>query len=136
MDNPLHKPAPDADFKAYMDYYMQRKGWSQQKLADAARLNQPYVSRLINGRISNLQIDTMVCLCLALQLSLQESCDLLSRVERAFSPASALHSAYQELIALYAHKPLDMQGESNMLNEADDFLKARKLPVLPNVYAY
>lgn len=119
-----------------MDYYMQRKGWSQQKLADAARLNQPYVSRLINGRISNLQIDTMVCLCLALQLSLQESCDLLSRVERAFSPASALHSAYQELIALYAHKPLDMQGESNMLNEADDFLKARKLPALPNVYAY
>ncbi len=119
-----------------MDYYMQRKGWSQQKLADAARLNQPYVSRLINGRINNLQIDTLVCLCLALQLTLQESRDLLSRVERAFSPASALHSAYQELITLYARKSLDIRGDSNMLNEADDFLKARKLPALPNVYAY
>ena len=104
---------------------MKRKNLSQNKLAEYARLNQPLLNKMINGRIYDMKIDTLVCVCLALQLSLDESIDLLARAERAFSPASELHRAYQYLI------------ENNIgLDDADEYLKSRKLPMLPNIYSY
>lgn len=87
----LKKPNKTASFKEYMEYYLDKKGWSQSQLAAAARLNQPYVNKLINGKVKDVSIKTMMCICLPLQLTVPETKDLLSRVQRAFSPALELH---------------------------------------------
>ena len=50
----LKKPNKTASFKEYMDYYLNKKGWSQSQLAMAARLNQPYVNKLINAKGINV----------------------------------------------------------------------------------
>ncbi len=97
MPERLAKPSKTASFKEYMEYYLERKNWSQNKLAIAARLNQSQVNKIINGTVYTVQVDTLVCLCLALQLNLDESKDLLARTERVFSPASTLHQTYQEV---------------------------------------
>lgn len=83
-----------------------------------------------------MQIDVLVCICLALQLNLEQTTDLLSRAERALSPASPTHRAYKVLIELYAAKPIDCAGDTTMLDEADRFLKERSIGALPNVLAY
>lgn len=128
----IRKPSKTASFKEYMEYYMNKKGWSQSKLSVCARLNQSHVNKIINGRITNIAIDTLVCLCLALQLNVAESKDLLSRAERAFSPASELHEAYQKLIAIYVFKVFEVEDEQ-MLDYADQYLEKRDFPTLPNV---
>lgn len=119
-----------------MEYYLKRKNWSQNRLAVCARLNQSQVNKIINGRIYAVPVDTLVCFCLALQLSMAESTDLMARAERDFSPALPLHSAYRELIHIYAAKETEYGENSNLLNEADEYLKSRKLPPLPNVNLY
>ena len=117
-----------------MEYYLERKNWSQNKLAIAARLNQSHVNKIINGTVYTVQVELLVCLCLALQLNLDESRDLLARAERAFSPASVLHQTYQELIQRDAERPLDCSDNVEVFDEADQILTARGLPVLPNCY--
>lgn len=87
----LKKPNKTASFKEYMNYYLNKKDWSQSQLAMAARLNQSYVNKLINGKVSDVSVDVMICICLPLQLTVSESKDLLSRVQRAFSTAVELH---------------------------------------------
>ena len=134
MPERLARPSKTASFKEYMEYYLERKNWSQNKLAIAARLNQSQVNKIINGTVYTVQVDTLVCLCLALQLNLDESKDLLARAERAFSPASILHRTYQELIRIYAERALDRSDNVEYLDEADHILTARRLPVLPNCY--
>lgn len=134
MPERLAKPSKTASFKEYMEYYLERKNWSQNKLAIAARLNQSQVNKIINGTVYTVQVDTLVCLCLALQLNLDESKDLLARAERAFSPTSILHRTYQELIRIYAERALDRSDNVELLDEADHILTARGLPVLPNCY--
>lgn len=128
----LKKPNKTASFKEYMDYYLNKKGWSQSQLAMAARLNQPYVNKLINGKVSDVSVDVMMCICLPLQLTVPESKDLLSRVQRAFSPALELHDYYQKLLAIYSY--LDFTGidERNILNNADEYLQKHGLPPLPS----
>ena len=98
----LSKPAVTASFEEYLKYYARRKGWSQSRLAVCARLNQSHINKIINGNVYNISVDVLTCISLALQLTLEESKDLLARTERAFSPASDQYQAYQELIAIYS----------------------------------
>ena len=132
----MRKPGKTASFKEYMEYYLKRKKWSQNRLAICARLNQSQINKIINGTVYTVQVDILVCICLALQLSLAESKALMARAERAFSPAVPLHTAYQELIQLYSEKETEYGVNSNMLIEADEYLKARRLPTLPDVNGY
>ena len=131
----LTKPCKTASFKEYITYYMQRKGWSQATLAGFARLNQSTVNKVINGNYYRTNFDIFICLFLALQLTVEESADLLSRAERAFSPASKLHDAYQKLIACYVWEKFDSTlPSSERLDRADDYLIKRGFPPLPNNY--
>lgn len=79
-------------------------------------------------------VDVLVCICLALQLSLPKSKDLLARAERAFSPAQPLHDAYQELVRIYEKKMpcAKREEESNFLLDADVYLRQKHLPPLTN----
>ena len=129
----LPKPSKTASFKEYIEYYVKRRGWSQSRLAVCARLNQSQVNKIMNERVNNISVDVLVCLCLALQLTVPESKDLLARAQRAFSPALPQHDAYQKLIAIYALKDFDGEGNSNMLVYADQYLSQRNLAPLPNV---
>lgn len=114
---------------------MSRKNWSQSQLAICARLNQSYVNKIINGKLYSPQIDTLVCIALALQLTLNESKDLLARMERAFSPAVPAHAVFQEIIQIYAQKELLTEVDVNLLNEADEYVQQRDA-YLPNVNEY
>ena len=126
------KPNKTAPFKEYMEYYLKQKGWSQSQLAEAARLNQPYVNKLINGKVRDVSIETMMCICLSLQLTVPQAKDLLSRVQRAFSPALELHDFYQKLLASYSYMDFTGIERRNILNYADEYLLKRNLPPLPN----
>lgn len=132
----LSKPTATSSFEEYLKYYVRRKGWSQSYLALCARLNQSHINKIINGNVYNTSVDVLTCISLALQLTLNESKDLLARTERAFSPASAQHKAYQELIAIYASPEYNFEEGHNMLSFADDYLKERNLAALPNVDSY
>ena len=127
----IKKPVKTASFKEYMEYYLNKKGWSQSQLAEAARLNQPYVNKLINGKVHDVSVETMMCICLVLQLTVPETKDLLSRVQRAFSPAMERHDFYQKLLAIYVFKDFTGMEERNILNDADDYLAKHGLPPLP-----
>ena len=129
----LPKPSKTASFKEYMEYYVKRRDWSQSRLAVCARLNQSQVNKIMHERVNNISVDVLVCLCLALQLTVPESKDLLARAQRAFSPALPQHDAYQKLIAIYALKDFNGQEGSNMLVYADQYLQKRNLASLPNV---
>lgn len=131
----LTKPCKTASFKEYITYYMQRKGWSQATLASFARLNQSTVNKVINGNNYRTKFDIFICLFLALQLTVEESADLLSRAERAFSPASDLHDAYKKLIAYYVYKEFDSTlPSSERLDWADRYLIDHGFNPLPNNY--
>jgi len=130
------KPSKTASFNQYLDYYMERVGLSQNKLAVCARINQSRLNKIYNGKIKTVGVDTLVCICLALGLSEAEACDLLARQERAFSPAKPVHQAYLELIQIYSRKNLvyntTPQNLSVILDEADAYLKERGFSELPN----
>ena len=96
-----------ASFKQYLDYYTQRAGLSENKLAIFSRLNQSTLNKIANGRLKNVNISMLICICLALGLNEAESIDLLSRRERAFSPANDTHRVYLELIRIYSMKKID-----------------------------
>jgi transcriptional regulator with XRE-family HTH domain len=124
------KPPKNASFKEYIEYYLKIKGWSQSRLAECARLNQSQLNKIINARVNNVSVDVLVCLCLALQLTVPQSKDLMARAQRTFSPALPKHDAYQKLIALYA--TMDFSGEEarNILVHADEYLQKRNFPPL------
>jgi transcriptional regulator with XRE-family HTH domain len=126
------KPSKTASFKEYIEYYLKRKNWSQSRLAECARLSQSQVNKIVNRNNHNVSVDTLVCICLALQLTVNESKDLLARAERAFSPASELHDAYLKLIAIYVYRDYTGAEDTNMLCDADRYLEARDFPPLPN----
>lgn len=132
----LDRPDKSASFKEYMEYYLKRKNWSQNRLAVCARLNQPQVNKIINERVYHIEVDILICIFLALQLTWEEATDLMARAERALSPASKSHHAYRELIRIYAEKAPVYEANSNMLIEADKYLKERNLPALPDANGY
>ena len=129
----LKKPNKTAPFKEYILYYMNRKGWNQSTLAQYARLSQSNVCKIINGNYERTKIESFVSLFLVLQLTVKESKDLLSRAERAFSPASELHTVYKDLIWYYAtlHDDTDIL---TMLDYADKYLMDRGYDPLPNSF--
>ena len=129
----IKKPNKTAPFKEYILYYMNRKGWNQSTLAQYARLSQSNVCKIINGNYERTKIESFVSLFLVLQLTVNESKDLLSRAERAFSPASELHTVYKDLIWYYAtiHDDTDIL---TMLDYADKYLMDRGYDPLPNSF--
>ncbi len=130
------KPAKTAPFKDHLNYYMDRVGLSQNRLALCARINQSRLNKIYNGVIRNVGVDTLVCICLALGLNEDEAQDLLARQERAFSPAEPAHQAYLELIRIYSKKEIIYdtipQNLSTILEYADAYLIERKFSELPN----
>ena len=129
---PLKRPSDVASFEEYLNYYLKRKNWSQSRLAVCLRIPQPQINKIFNSRINNIEVDILVCICLALQLNVKESVDLLARASRAISPASLCYHAYYELIELYSKKEPVYDKVDNFLVEADEYLRKRKLPRLPS----
>lgn len=130
---PTHLCKTDS-FDLYLNYYMRRVGLSENKLSAFSRLNQPTLNKIVNGRMKNVSIPMLVCICLALGLNEAESVDLLSRRERAFSPADDTHRVYRELIRIYSMKEIDYKrtDPEMLLKDADEYLKHAKKPHLPN----
>jgi len=132
----IKPPEITAPFNQYLDYYRDRVGLSQNKLAICARINQSRLNKIYNGKIKNVGVDTLVNMCLVFALTESESRDFLARKERAFSPASPVHQAYLELIHIYSRKKLvyntSQQNLSSILDEADEYLKERDFSELPN----
>ena len=127
---------PDnASFGDCLETYTLRRGISQNCLAACARVNQSRLNKISNERIKDVPVDVLVCICLALKLSVEESKDLMARKSRAFSPADPVHQAYIELIEDYQEKPIDysnMYQITEFLNDADDALTEQGFPPLPN----
>ncbi len=135
MSFSLSKPLNDDSFGLYLDYYTQRAGISQNTLANCARVNQPWLNRLANGRIKDTSVAELVCLCLALRLNVDESKDLLARMARAFSPAEPMHGAFLELIEKYHKEEIDYKSVteiSEFLAEADSILISKGFKPLPS----
>ena len=66
-----------ASFKQYLDYYTQRAGLTENKLALFSRLNQSTLNKIANGRMQNVSVPMLVCICLALGLNEVEAVDLM-----------------------------------------------------------
>ncbi len=116
-----------ASFKQCLDFYSQKVGLSERKLAHCARINQQWLNKISNGQIEKLDVETLVRLCLVLGLTEKESVDLMARRERALSPASPLHKAYRELFHIYLKKDINYTGGEadleKILDEADEYLE-------------
>ena len=127
---------PDnAPFGDCLKFYTLRRGISQNCLAACARINQSRLNKISNERIKDVPVDVLVCICLALQLSEDESKDLMARKSRAFSPADPVHRAYIELIRYYHGIPIDYSNEyqvTEFLYKADRILADQGFPPLPN----
>lgn len=113
-------------FKKRLDYFTERAGLTENKLALYAQIDQPELNKIANGRRKNVQIPTLVRICLALGLTLDEATDLMARRERALSPANETHDDYRRLIISYSTRKIDYQKYKNcpekLLEEADNFL--------------
>ncbi len=130
------KPCKSAPLGAYINYYLEQKNWSQNKLARCARLEQPRLHKIISGKTKNIDIDVLVAICLALQLPLPKAADLLARGERALSPASKTHDIYRTLIQSYARKEPYDGADEQLLDEADAILKSHGCYLLPNCHLW
>ena len=121
-----------ASYKLYVDLYTQRVGLTENKLAFAIRDHQQRLNNISNGNLKNVDVETLVKICLVLGLNEEESVDLMARRERALSPADPVHRVYWELICLYSKKEINYNVPSdkleNILNDADQYLKDRGLP--------
>ena len=134
---PCLRPADSESFGVFLSYYTQREEISQNKLAECARINQSYLNKIANGRINDVPVNTLVSICLALRLSLDEAKDLLARRERAFSPANKAHKVYMELINEYHKREVnykDCYAVASFLLDADRRLQSEGFPTLPNFY--
>ena len=78
-------------YKECVDYYSKRAGLSETKLALCTRENQQRLNKIARGQLKNVDVETLVRICLVLRLTEEESVDLMSRRERAFSPAEPVH---------------------------------------------
>lgn len=128
------RPAPPelsetASFKQYLDHYTQRAGLTENRLAACARIRQQRLNKIANGYIRDVDVETLVRLCLALGLTEPEALDLMARRERALSPANPLHRVYRDLLGIYAQRepsrPSGAIAMAGILNEADEYLESR-----------
>ena len=120
------RPAPlelseTASFKLYLDYYTQRAGLTENRLAACARIRQQRLNKIANGYIKDVDVETLV------RLTEPEAVDLMARRERALSPANPLHRAYRELLGIYAQQqsncPSGAIAMAGVLDEADAYLE-------------
>lgn len=125
---PKHIEATDS-FKRYVDYYTQRVSLTENKLALCIRQNQQRLNKISNGKLKNVDVETLVRICLVLGLSEEESVDLMARRERALSPAEPVHQVYRELIRWYSTKSINYRAQADklakILDEADRYLQVR-----------
>lgn len=125
-----------SSFKQCYDYYLDRAKLSENRLAKLARIEQSTINKIANNKIKNVQIDTLVCICLALGLTLEQTNDLLARRERALSPANDTHDIYKYLITYYLEKGIKADHFANnpekFLEKADEILIERGKKKLPN----
>ena len=122
-----------ASFKQYIDFYTERVGLSENKLALCARLYQQRLNKISNGKIKNANIETLVCICLPLGLDVTEAKDLLARYERSFSPAKPIHTVYLELIEIYSERDIDYSHLEDILDYADEYLIEHGYHPLPDI---
>ena len=104
-----------ASYKLYVDLYTQRVGLTENKLAFAIRDHQQRLNNISNGNLKNVDVETLVKICLVLGLNEEESVDLMARRERALSPADPVHRVYWELICLYSKYSLQGTTQGNGL---------------------
>ena len=131
---PCQRPDSSASFGDYVHFYTQRNGITINRLATCARLNQPYLYKIVNGAINDVPIDNLVNICLALRLSVDEAKDLLARKERALSPANPAHRVYLRLIDDCHVKALNYEDTTavmDFLREADERLQKAGFAELP-----
>ena len=118
--------SPTASFGLYLHFYAQRVKLSETVLADFARMNQSTLNKITNIAGHGVSVDTLVCLCLALGLTEEETKDLMARKERIFSPADPRH-AEKEI-----DYTVDRVTRSTLLDDADAYLIERGFAPLPN----
>lgn len=115
-----------APFSVYINYYTERVGLSENKLALYAQVEQSELNKIKNGKRKNVQIPTLVRICLALGLTEDEAMDLMARCERTLSPANATHDEYRQLIIDYSMRKINYQKykkcPEKLLEEADNYL--------------
>ena len=128
----IKRPALNAGFAEWIDYYIKKQDLSQSELARRARINQPTVNKLVHGKCERTSMEIFVAVMLVLQLSDVQAKDLLSRVGRAFSPCDERHQRYLKLIAIYHFKNLSDVKEAEILDDADKYLKKYGFDPLPN----
>lgn len=128
-----------ASFKQYFDHYSECIGLSENVIASFVRINQPRLNKITNGKIKNVDIPTLVSICLVFGLNENEARDFLSRRDRAFNPSNKVHDIYIELIRIYSEKVIDYKKLAStpekLLEEADSFLISngqKPLPVTNN----
>lgn len=116
-------------YKECVDFYSNRAGLSETKLALCTRENQQRLNKIARGQLKNVDVETLVRICLILRLTEEEAVDLMSRRERAFSPAKPVHRTYRELIRIYSQKEIDYTVSNEelgrILDEADAYLVER-----------
>lgn len=100
------------------------KNWTQLKLAKRARIDPKRLSKIIRNDIINPNIDTLIAISLALQLSPDETTELLTRAARALSPALAQHREYKKLVNHYSALDLQNCSDNDILDIANDILTA------------
>ena len=60
----IKKPAPNAEFAEWIDYYMKRLNLTQSELARRARINQPTVNKLVHGKCERSSMEMFVAVML------------------------------------------------------------------------
>lgn len=97
MPERLAKPSKTASFKEYMEYYLERKNWSQNKLAIAARLNQSQVNKIINGTVYTVAGWHIGVSVPGTATKSWRKQGFISEDGTGILPASTLHQTYQEV---------------------------------------
>ena len=119
-------------YKECVDYYSRRAGLSETKLALCTRENQQRLNKIARGQLKNVDVKTLVRICLVLRLTEEETIDLMSHRERAFSPAEPVYRVYRELIRIYSKKEIDYTVSDRelgtILDEADAYLIEKGFP--------
>lgn len=110
-------------FCDYLQHYIGKNGYSHNKFAKKAKMTPLYLTRILNANGKNVSIDTLMCICLTLHLSLEKSLDLMARAERTLSPASKSYNAYIYLINLFSNTDSTLD-----LDYANSYLKEHNLP--------
>lgn len=145
MPFPAPLPAPEhlsrtSTAREYILAYLAAAGLSQNRLAKRVRQTQQRINNIIGGKCKNVDVATIVAICLVLGLDKYQSFDLLSRFERALSPANPAHRAFEELIDIYSEMSkeenfFEESRDEELLDKADEYLESAKTQPLPNIYA-